>query len=57
MPERHSGQVDVFLELLESARNDDEPTTAEEDRSVREAWDEYRCGERALLKRLLHDLS
>jgi hypothetical protein len=42
MPATHRGRTDAFLELLASAPDDDEPTTAEEDRSVRQVWDEYR---------------
>ena len=37
--------ADPMLRALDEAREDDEPTTPEEDASAEEAWQEYRQGE------------
>lgn len=36
---------DPVLKMLREAPEDDEPTTAEEDRRAAEAWRQYECGE------------
>ena len=47
---RRGGEKDPFLEFLENAPIDDEPTTPEEDASSREAWEEYKRGESSPLE-------
>ena len=48
---------DPLLALLESAPEDDEPTSAKEDAGAREAWAEYRRGESTPLEQLRRQAS
>jgi hypothetical protein len=50
-------QDDPLLALLERAPEDDEPSSAEEDASAREAWSEYRRGESAPLEQVRREAS
>jgi hypothetical protein len=48
---------DPLLALLERAPEDDEPSSAKEDASAREAWSEYRRGESAPLEQVRREAS
>lgn len=54
---RRRDRDDALLELLEQAPEDDEPKSADEDASAREAWAEYRRGESTPLEQLRRELS
>ena len=49
---RRDPRDDPLLALLESAPEDDEPTSAEEDAGARDAWAEYRRGASVPLEQL-----
>lgn len=53
---RRRDRDDPLLALLESAPEDDEPTSAEEDLGAREAWEEYRHGQSTPLEELRREL-
>lgn len=55
--ERRRDRGEALIEWLQRAPEDDEPRSAEEDASVREAWQEYRRGESAPLEQLRRERS
>jgi Arc/MetJ-type ribon-helix-helix transcriptional regulator len=47
--------ADPLLEAIERAPLDDEPTSADEDRTAREAWTDYEQGHSVALHEIRHE--